>query len=183
MPAVYNIKWGDAPAGAVYCGRGTKYGNPFVIGYMWRGKRMTREVALTRFFMEVLPNLDVSELRGKDLLCHCAPLRCHCDFILEKANRVLEKSFTGGRWGDAAHFFIEGGYIQIVPHVQNEIIDALTLLHVIGDAKLAMIKLEQFSNIWVGRPYTEWSKRYDQEEGSKEEGRGEKEEGRRASGS
>lgn len=86
MPAVYNIKWGDAPASAVYCGRGTKYGNPFVLGYMWRGKRMTRDVVCDRYEKEVLPHLDVSELQGRDLLCHCKPLRCHCDPILKKAN-------------------------------------------------------------------------------------------------
>jgi hypothetical protein len=37
-------------------------------------------------FERVLPTLDVSSLRGKDLVCWCAPLRCHCDAILRKAN-------------------------------------------------------------------------------------------------
>ncbi len=33
----------------------------------------------------------MSRLRGKHLLCWCAPLRCHCDAILKKANAPLVK--------------------------------------------------------------------------------------------
>ena len=31
--------------------------------------------------------LDLSELRGKDLVCWCAPLPCHADILLELANK------------------------------------------------------------------------------------------------
>lgn len=81
MPIVYNIKNPRRPKNAVYCGRGSPYGNPFHIG-----KDGTREQVCDRFKAEVLPSLDVSELRGRDLVCFCKPLRCHCDDILEKAN-------------------------------------------------------------------------------------------------
>jgi hypothetical protein len=64
------------------------YGNPFVIGAWWpyMKRPMTRDDVCDRFRDEVLPNLDVSELRGKDLVCWCEPLRCHCNSILKKAN-------------------------------------------------------------------------------------------------
>ena len=29
---------------------------------------------------------DITELRGKDLVCWCAPLPCHADILLELAN-------------------------------------------------------------------------------------------------
>ena len=88
MPKVYNIHHGDAPLGALYCGRGSPYGNKFKIGDWWTEKQrpMTRDDVCNRFECEVLPDLDVVALRGKDLLCFCKPKRCHCDPILVKAN-------------------------------------------------------------------------------------------------
>jgi hypothetical protein len=81
MPLVYNKKTGVWPRGAKYIGRGTPYGNPFVIG-----QHGNRDEVCNRFEAEVLPTLDVSALRGCDLLCFCAPARCHGDSILKKAN-------------------------------------------------------------------------------------------------
>ncbi len=81
MPTVLNKYRSGIPANAVYCGRGSPYGNPFVIG-----KDGDRDAVCDKFEREVLPTLDVSKLRGKDLVCFCAPKRCHCDAILRKAN-------------------------------------------------------------------------------------------------
>ena len=61
-------------------GRPTKWGNPYPIGHFGRDK------VCEMFETNILPNLDVSELRGKDLVCWCSPLRCHADAILKKAN-------------------------------------------------------------------------------------------------
>lgn len=80
-PAVYNKHHKMAPADAVYCGRGSPYGNPFIIGV-----HGTRDEVCDRFEKEILPTLDVSALRGRDLVCFCKPKRCHCDPILVKAN-------------------------------------------------------------------------------------------------
>jgi hypothetical protein len=93
IPRVYNIDRGDAPAYARYCGRGTPWGNPFVIGGWWPAKqrRMTRDDVCDRFRDEILPNLDVQPLRGYDLECHCVPLRCHCMDIIRKANPGYEQ--------------------------------------------------------------------------------------------
>jgi hypothetical protein len=81
MPQVLNKRKHGIPAGAVYCGRGTGYGNPFKMR-----SEEDRDFVCDQFEMHVLPTLDVSALKGKDLVCWCAPLRCHCDAILKKAN-------------------------------------------------------------------------------------------------
>lgn len=67
MPKVLNKHRHGTPAGSVYIGRGSPYGNPFKIGE--HGNRD-----------------DVSALRGKDLVCFCAPARRHGDALLRKAN-------------------------------------------------------------------------------------------------
>ncbi len=87
-PKVWNLRDKHKvtiPRDAVYCGRRSPYGNPFIAG-----THGSREHVIKRFVEEVLPDLDVSKLRGKDLVCWCAPLPCHCDHILVKANPVDE---------------------------------------------------------------------------------------------
>ena len=87
MPEVLNKRKDNIPPDAVYVGRPTKWGNPYVIG-----KDGSREdvIRLYRTFIEGLVaagRRDVSELRGRDLVCWCAPLPCHADVLLELANR------------------------------------------------------------------------------------------------
>ena len=82
MVKVLNKKSSSIPVDAVYCGRGSPYGNPFKIG-----RDGSRDDVCNLFEREILPTLDVSDLRGKDLVCFCSPLRCHCDAIAKKANQ------------------------------------------------------------------------------------------------
>ena len=68
------------PAGAVYIGRGSKWGNPFVMGKdgnrddvcdeykSWLWHRVQKEEVTLQ---------ELADLHGKDLVCFCAPLRCH----------------------------------------------------------------------------------------------------------
>ena len=89
-PRIWNRHHGDEPAGAVYIGRGSPYGNRFVIG-----EHGDRDRVCNLFDREQLPEMDVSALVGRDLVCFCAPHRCHGDSILLKANfRVV---VFGGR--------------------------------------------------------------------------------------
>lgn len=82
MPRVWNKHLDrNIPADAIYCGRGSPYGNPFVIG-----RHGNRDQVCDLFEKFILPTLDVSALRGCDLVCFCKPKRCHCDPILLKAN-------------------------------------------------------------------------------------------------
>jgi len=80
VASVFN-KHKGAPSTAVYIGRGSPWGNPFKIG-----RDGDRDKVCDRFEQEILPTLDVSMLRGKDLVCFCKPARCHGDAILRKAN-------------------------------------------------------------------------------------------------
>lgn len=93
-PRVYNVHHQDAPADAVYVGRGSPYGNRFVIK-----AHGDRDQVCNMFDREQLPDMDVSALTGKNLLCYCWPHRCHGDSILLKANfRVVV--FGGRDFGD-----------------------------------------------------------------------------------
>lgn len=80
-PTVLNRRKVGIPEGAIYVGRGSPWGNPFVTGIDG-----DRDTVIERFRIEILPGLDVSALRGKDLVCWCAPKRCHADYLMQKAN-------------------------------------------------------------------------------------------------
>lgn len=84
---VYNRHHNDAPAGAVYVGRPTTFGNPFEIG-----KHGTREEVVAKYehYLQLNPSLvELARrvLRGKSLICYCAPLPCHADVLLRIANK------------------------------------------------------------------------------------------------
>ena len=83
MPRVLNRRAGLPHPEAVFVGRPSKWGNPFRIGIDG-----TREECVERYRLHLLSSgLDTTELRGKDLVCWCAPLPCHADVLLEIANR------------------------------------------------------------------------------------------------
>ena len=80
--------WG-VPEGAVYIGRGSKWGNPFRIGV--DGDRATVVVKHERWLADQPPLLRaLDELRGRDLVCFCAPAACHGDLLLNLANASRE---------------------------------------------------------------------------------------------
>ena len=85
MPKVYNKRHNNAPKGAVYIGRPSFYGNPFTVEKYGRD----RAIALYEEALRAEPRaiaLIKKELHGKDLVCWCAPLRCHGDILLKIAN-------------------------------------------------------------------------------------------------
>ena len=86
--AVLNKHHGKIPAGAVYIGRGSKWGNPFVIGT--HGDRDAVCEQHRRHLMDQYESGDVTlqqlaDLQGKDLVCYCAPARCHGDTLVKAA--------------------------------------------------------------------------------------------------
>ena len=94
MPKVLNKRTDVIPTDAVYVGRPSKWGNPFKIGKDASGVRWNREqvIELYRAWItdkDSSDNLldDIGELKGKDLVCWCAPLPCHADVLLELANK------------------------------------------------------------------------------------------------
>lgn len=97
MAKVLNKRLHGTPRGAVYVGRPTKWGNPYshIEGTLAKHKVATRDEAvdayeaqLLRWFVkdpEAKQRLQAA-LRGKDLICWCAPARCHADVLLKYAN-------------------------------------------------------------------------------------------------
>ena len=86
MPEVFNKHHNDVPRNAVYIGRGSIWGNPFVIGV--HGNR-EKVISLYKEMIEKdlnLKKLAKSELKGKNLVCFCKPLKCHGDILLQIAN-------------------------------------------------------------------------------------------------
>lgn len=85
MPKVWHMKDPDLPDNhAIYVGRPSIYGNPFKMP-----DDGTREEVIKRFREEALPNIpeeQIDFLKGKDLVCWCAPEACHADVLLEVAN-------------------------------------------------------------------------------------------------
>ena len=84
------------PAGAVYIGRGSKWGNPFRIGPDGdRAAVIARHARWLRDQHHLLRALD--ELRGRDLVCFCAPLACHGDLLLWLANATRDERIAWWR--------------------------------------------------------------------------------------
>jgi hypothetical protein len=94
MPKVYNKKIDIIPEGAVYVGRPTKWGNPYKVGKcysLWLTRKhipFTNEDAVKAYRLHIQGREEEikQELRGKDLVCWCAPEPCHADVLLEIAN-------------------------------------------------------------------------------------------------
>lgn len=70
----------------VYIGRGSKWGNPFVIGKDGDRKEVIAK-HLEWFLAQPRLMADLHELRGKVLGCFCSPNACHGDTLAELANR------------------------------------------------------------------------------------------------
>jgi hypothetical protein len=88
MPKVLNKRRDGIPQGAVYIGRPSKWGNPFPLN-----NAQSREDCLRKFerYLQDHPELVAAakqELKGKDLVCFCAPALCHGDVWLRIANEV-----------------------------------------------------------------------------------------------
>ncbi len=69
----------------VYIGRGSKWGNPFIIG-----QHGDREQVIKKYEKWILSNpellADLHELKGKVLGCFCFPLACHGDILARLAD-------------------------------------------------------------------------------------------------
>lgn len=83
---VVNIK--KAKSYDVYCGRGSKWGNPFVMkNYSDEERNRVCDEYEEWFWTTDLPN-QLHELKGKILSCYCKPKRCHADFLAREADKL-----------------------------------------------------------------------------------------------
>jgi hypothetical protein len=96
------IRRSHAEPGDVFIGRPSKWGNPFKIGP--DGDRAD-VISRYRYWIEDQPELlaALPELKGRRLVCFCAPLPCHGDVLAELADALptcpecAEAASTGGR--------------------------------------------------------------------------------------
>lgn len=88
------------PTGAIYIGRGSKWGNPFIIG------RDGDRDAVCEKYEEYLKKQvqagtvtleELAVLNGKDLVCFCAPARCHGDTLEQMSKWAAEQLETQER--------------------------------------------------------------------------------------
>lgn len=72
----------------IYIGRGSKWGNPFIMKD-WSDKERNRvcDEYEKWFWTTDLPN-QIHELKDKVLGCYCKPKRCHGDFLANLANKL-----------------------------------------------------------------------------------------------
>lgn len=85
-PVVLNKRqFADLPRGSVYVGRPSVWGNPFLVG---RDGNRTAVIRKYETYITTRPLLlkRLHMLRGKNLVCWCAPLPCHADVLLRLAN-------------------------------------------------------------------------------------------------
>jgi hypothetical protein len=91
----------------VYIGRGSKWGNPFVIG-----RDGDRDEVCDRyaewFYTQLHLIESLQELAGKNLGCYCKPERCHGDFLVKMAQQYLD--------GKIKYFWYNG--VRCV-HIEN----------------------------------------------------------------
>ncbi len=93
MPQIYSKRKGadPPPAGAVTVDRTSRWGNPFPMTHEGGSGIGSRDWACDEFVKYAASRLEreprwLDALRGKDLVCWCAPKRCHAETLLRLAN-------------------------------------------------------------------------------------------------
>lgn len=94
---VLNKRVDKIPPDAIYVGRPSKWGNPFKFPSFYASRPRDTRLAVRksvvgqyREYVMARPwllRMIQEELKGKDLVCWCAPLPCHADVLLELANK------------------------------------------------------------------------------------------------
>jgi len=83
------IAWAESNGMAVRVDRGTRYGNPFILGEDGDRDEVcdAYDTVYLPYKPSILGRIDSGELSGKVLVCHCYPERCHGDSLASEANR------------------------------------------------------------------------------------------------
>ena len=87
MPRVLNLNSDKIPLDAIYIGRGSRWGNPYLVGKNGSRSEVIEAYRLYISNRLLKGDLDIEELRGKDLYCHCKPLACHGDVLVALVNK------------------------------------------------------------------------------------------------
>lgn len=99
MPRVYNKRHNNYPPNSVYVGRPSKWGNPHPVDQPCkRCSTPEKQVVHARGEAVAAFEADIEgdqsgikerikrELAGQNLICWCAPQKCHADVLLRIAN-------------------------------------------------------------------------------------------------
>lgn len=84
MAKILNKRVHGVPKDAIYVGRPSKFGNPYEIG-----KDGSREEVIQKYEAWLLTAdnglsiADLLQLKGKDLVCWCAPKACHAQILMK----------------------------------------------------------------------------------------------------
>lgn len=87
LPEIFNKNDKNCPSDAIYIGRGSIFGNPFIIG-----KDGTREEVIEKYINIIESDPDLKKyiikiLKGRNLVCFCKPKPCHGDYLIKIANQ------------------------------------------------------------------------------------------------
>ena len=75
----------------IYIGRGSKWGNPFIMkDYSEKERNRVCDEYISWFWEQFELIKSLPELRGKILGCYCSPKRCHGDFLCEVLNNNIK---------------------------------------------------------------------------------------------
>lgn len=174
MPVVHNTRDKTAPEGAVYIGRPSKWGNPFTIGRDGTRADVVRKYRAWLPTQTKLVEDAKTELRGRDLVCFCAPEECHGDVLLELANSVTSATYTiycdgasrkdgRGGWGasirrpGAPNVDLYGGEYDTTNN-RMELMGALealwyipehSVVHVYGDSEYVVKGASEYLDTWA----------------------------------
>ena len=97
--AILNKHRDPIPLGAVYIGRGSIWGNPFVLK-----PGMSRDKACDLYLTYIKGEIHadritskmLQSLHNKHLVCYCAPARCHGETLVMLAK--LANDYETGKW-------------------------------------------------------------------------------------
>lgn len=87
---VKNKRTDKLEPGDIYVGRPTKWGNPFVIGSDGGREDVVRKYCDWLLRNPALVAQAKKELCGHNLVCWCAPHKCHADILMMVANSKEE---------------------------------------------------------------------------------------------
>jgi hypothetical protein len=77
----------------VYIGRGSFWGNPFIIGIDGNRAEVIeqyKEYIYTMWDTETLTDEEILKLKGKRLGCFCKPAHCHGDILVQLVEDVWQ---------------------------------------------------------------------------------------------
>jgi len=91
----------------VYIGRGSKWGNPYIIR-----QDGTREEVIEKYRLWILTQqhlmYSLHALKGKILGCFCKPKACHGDILVELIESIKHQKLTFLSYFEKGYFYVNG---------------------------------------------------------------------------